>query len=165
MTTQDPRSQSDEQFLKDCRVETYRGPGPGGQKRNKTSSAVRITHRPTDLHATAAESRSQSQNRTIALRRLRLRLAIEVRRPVDPETFTLPDWFSASLAPRNPNYPPAIGLLLDVLAAFDWTTAPARPLLKLNSRELTALLFSAPEASALVNRERASRGLRPLTHD
>jgi protein subunit release factor B len=49
----------DNQLLADCRWEAFRGPGPGGQKRNKTSSAVRITHLPTGLSAIATESRSQ----------------------------------------------------------------------------------------------------------
>ena len=36
----------EEILLKDCRFEAFRGPGPGGQKRNKTSNSIRLTHLP-----------------------------------------------------------------------------------------------------------------------
>ena len=35
---------SDEELMKECRFDAMRGTGPGGQKRNKTSSAARVTH-------------------------------------------------------------------------------------------------------------------------
>lgn len=52
------------------RVEYFRGPGPGGQKRNKTSNACRITHEPTGLVGKATESTRQSMNRRVAFKRL-----------------------------------------------------------------------------------------------
>ncbi len=52
------------------RIEYYRGSGAGGQKRNKTSSACRITHVPTGLAATCEAGRSQSQNRATAFKKL-----------------------------------------------------------------------------------------------
>src|SRR5919109_144612 len=54
-------SLSDEQLLAQCEVDTYRASGPGGQKRNKTSSAVRLRHRPSGLIVIAEESRSQHE--------------------------------------------------------------------------------------------------------
>lgn len=47
-----------------------RGSGPGGQKRNKTSSKVRIVHVPTGLSAESDETRSQHENRRLAFRKL-----------------------------------------------------------------------------------------------
>src|SRR6516162_9727793 len=70
---------SDAQLLAQCAVDTYRASGPGGQKRNKTSSAVRIRHLPSGLIVIAEESRSQHENRARALRRLRQALYLQVR--------------------------------------------------------------------------------------
>ncbi|MFN0126205.1 MAG: peptide chain release factor family protein [Verrucomicrobiales bacterium] len=47
-----------------------RGSGPGGQKINKTSSTVRLVHRPTGLEVRCQDQRSQAQNRLRALERL-----------------------------------------------------------------------------------------------
>jgi protein subunit release factor A len=66
---------SDEDLLADCRVDTFRSGGKGGQHQNTTESGVRLTHRPTGTVVTAREERSQHRNRAIALRRLRDRLS------------------------------------------------------------------------------------------
>ncbi len=55
-------------------VETYRSSGPGGQRKNKTETAVRIKHLPSGITVIATEYRSQSQNRELAFERLRERL-------------------------------------------------------------------------------------------
>ena len=60
-------SLTDSQLLDQCEVDTYRASGPGGQKRNKTSSAVRLRHPPSGLMVIAEESRSQHENRARAL--------------------------------------------------------------------------------------------------
>lgn len=60
---------------KDVRWETMRASGPGGQHVNRTESAVRVTHLPTGVQATAAEERSQHRNRKLALARLARKLA------------------------------------------------------------------------------------------
>jgi peptide chain release factor 1 len=52
------------------RIEYYRGSGKGGQKRNKTSSACRITHLPTGHVAACENHRGQTKNREEAFRRL-----------------------------------------------------------------------------------------------
>lgn len=54
--------------------ETMRASGPGGQHVNRTESAVRVTHLPTGVQATAAEERSQHRNRKLALARLAAKL-------------------------------------------------------------------------------------------
>ncbi|MEI6233930.1 MAG: peptide chain release factor H [Planctomycetota bacterium] len=54
----------------ELRYDTMRASGPGGQHVNKTETAVRVTHLPTGLTATAREERSQSANKKLALARL-----------------------------------------------------------------------------------------------
>lgn len=76
----------DEQLLAACDVHTYKSSGPGGQHRNKVSSAVRLRHRPTGISAHGDDSRSQHENKRLALKRLRMNIALQLRRPVDPRT-------------------------------------------------------------------------------
>ncbi len=59
----------------ELRVEAMPPGGPGGQHANKTASAVRVTHLPTGVSATAREARSQGRNRALAMARLAARLA------------------------------------------------------------------------------------------
>jgi protein subunit release factor A len=64
-------------------VETYRSRGPGGQRKNKTETAVRLKHPPSGLTVTATEHRSQALNLKLALNRLRERLE-RLNRPRKP---------------------------------------------------------------------------------
>src|SRR6187549_1974217 len=79
---------NDEQLLAQCEVDTYRASGPGGQKRNKTSSAVRIRHLPSELIVIAEESRSQHENRARALKRLKQAFFLKLRDPIGLEALS-----------------------------------------------------------------------------
>jgi len=73
--------ESDEDLLKECRVDTYRASGKGGQHINKTESAVRITHISTRIVVTCQDERSQHRNKQLALERLREKLETLNRKP------------------------------------------------------------------------------------
>jgi ribosome-associated protein len=69
-----------ERLQRDVVIEVYRAPGPGGQRKNRKETAVRLKHIPTGLTVVASERRSQALNREIAFERLQKRLA-ELYRP------------------------------------------------------------------------------------
>lgn len=66
--------ETDEALLAQCRVQTFRATGPGGQSVNTTDSAVRIVHEPTGVTVTCRRERSQLQNKLDCLKRLRGKL-------------------------------------------------------------------------------------------
>ncbi|HEY8578265.1 MAG TPA: peptide chain release factor 1 [Beijerinckiaceae bacterium] len=69
----------------DLRIETMRAQGAGGQHVNKTESAIRVTHVPTNTVVMVQEERSQHKNRARAMSLLRARLYDEQRRTLDAE--------------------------------------------------------------------------------
>lgn len=72
----------DQQLMALCDMHIYKASGPGGQHRNKVSSAIRLKHRETGISATANDSRSQNDNKKLAVTRLRMNLATKIRQDI-----------------------------------------------------------------------------------
>jgi len=118
---------ADPALLAQCEMDRLRGSGPGGQKRNKTESSVRLRHGATGLSALAGESRSQHENKARALRRLRERIAFDLREPVELDDYQVPPALLALLEEepvrksekwlRSATYLCAVGHLVDLYQA------------------------------------------------
>lgn len=149
-------------LLRACSVETYRASGPGGQRRNKVETAVRLTHRATGLTVTAAESRSQAENRRRALARMRRRLAFSLREPLD-ETRAA-EAFRAGLraGKRSAERLLALAAALDAVEAHAGRVSEAARSLGVSTAALSKALRSDPEAWAELARIRARHSLPPL---
>lgn len=166
---------SENQLLAQCEVDTYRASGPGGQKRNKTSSAVRLRHAPTGIIVIAEESRSQHENKAKALKRLWQALFLHLR-DVIPEAERTPEAIAlhSDLAPaqaqdarlqlsrKSPLFWPAAGVVLDVLTACEARVAAAAALLSLSTGNLIDFLQTDPKLWQEANRIRAVFGHKPL---
>ena len=162
-------SLTEAQLLAQCEVDTYRASGPGGQKRNKTSSAVRLRHPPSGLLVIAEESRSQHENKAKALHRLWRALFLHLRDPLPADALTpeavaaRPDHPGAfDLSAKNPLFWPAAGLALDVLAAVEARVSDAAALLGTSTGHLIDFLHADPKLWQEANRLRAACGHRLL---
>jgi hypothetical protein len=162
---------SDEQLLRECRMDITRGSGPGGQKRNKTSNLVRLTHLPTGIQVIAGESRSQAENKLFALRRLRLKLATELREPIDLMKFEPPDWFlevrrgtRIEASHRHPHYAAIAGLILDLMKALHGSPAHVAANLGISTTAVIRFLENEPPSWTAANHIRTENSLPPLTH-
>jgi RF-1 domain len=163
---------SEEELLGQCEVDTYRASGPGGQKRNKTSSAVRLRHLPTGLLVIAEESRSQHENKAKALKRLARALFLELRDvvPSSPEAFqTLPEWQPLRppdgrihLSTKDPRFWPTAGFALDALSVTQAQVSTAAELLGVTTSNLIDFLQSDPKLWQEANRLRTLCGQKPL---
>ncbi len=152
-----------------CAVDTFRASGPGGQKRNKTDSAVRLRHTATGVSAEADESRSQHENRRRAVRRLRLALATGVRDPLDVEDWTpLPGLTmlvrsgSGPAIRREPRYAASIATVFDLLEAYRWSLADAAARLGVSTAALGRFVAEEEAVFRAANGRRRALGLSPL---
>lgn len=148
---------SDEELLSQCQIQVCRGTGPGGQKRNKTSSAVRVLHKPSGLAGENDESRSQHVNKLFALRSLRLQLAIKIRMPSadQPAIGTAP-------GVNSDKYLPWIAKALDIINDSNYRISDAAAKIGISTGQLVKELSKIPAIWQEVNSKRASLGMNRL---
>jgi len=167
----------DAALLSQCDVDTYKASGPGGQHRNKVSSAVRLRHRLTGISAHGDDSRSQHDNKRLATRRLRMEIACRLRESVDPRA-DLPAVVRECLftpkkaAPggsrrlevgvKDHRFWPVAAVLLDVLAHFDGSLADAAGHLGITTGNLAKLLRRERHLLTAAQGIRKRHGLGPL---
>jgi hypothetical protein len=169
---------TDDQLLKQCEVHVYRSSGPGGQHRNKVSSAVRLKHPPTGVTAHGDESRSQHENKRAALRRVRMEIACRIRNQIDRGSPELPAAVSECIFRPRGKGPDAslrlevgrkdrrfwtiAGFLLDILEAFEGRLADAAAHIAITTGNLSALLKSDRRLLSATQEIRKRFHLRPL---
>ena len=169
----------DDQALRaQCDVHIYKSSGPGGQHRNKVSSAVRFRHRPTGVTAHSDESRSQHDNRRIAMRQLRMKLACHCRRPLPPHAELPPLVADCLFTPRgrqagtlkrlavgrkDHRFWPVAAFLLDLPDAHEGSLGDAAASVGVSTANLAKLLKSDRHLLAAAQRIRNDHGHKPIT--
>jgi len=148
----------DDELLRHCRVDTFRGSGRGGQKRNVTESAVRVTHLATTLSAVNDETRSQLQNRARALRQLRHRLALEWRQPAPAGRLSL----VCPAGRRSDDYLLWLAAVLDLIETHCGRISDAAAACGTSTGRLVRDLAGDPQAWQHLNQRRLAAGLKPL---
>jgi hypothetical protein len=161
----------DSVLLGQCEVDRFRASGPGGQKRNKTDSAVRLRHRPTRLSAEAVESRSQHENRARALKRLRLEIALRARVAIDledppaeelAEALRIGKRRSIEMGRRDARYPATVAGVFDAIEECAWQIGDAARALGVSTSALARFLERDAVVWRAVQERRQAAGLSPL---
>jgi protein subunit release factor B len=160
---------TDEQLLAQCEIDTYRASGPGGQKRNKTSSAVRLRHPPSGLLVIAEESRSQHENKARALRRLRQAFFLKLREQPADRVAERPELAAVRTAAgrldvgrKDQRFWPAASVVLDVLEAAEARVSDAAKRLGVSTGNLIDFLETDPKLWEQANVMRQRSGQKPL---
>jgi RF-1 domain len=161
-------------LLKEVEYRTTRGPGPGGQHRNKSDTMARLTHRPTGIHAQAGERRSLDLNRTEAIHRLRLNLALRHRTPSPAQSAAAADYTPSALwrsrlrgtkfvvSADHDDFPALLAEALDLLSWLDDDVPAAARTLGVSTSQFVRFLDREPAALAELNQRRTTRGKPPL---
>lgn len=162
----------DADLLAQCEVDTYRASGPGGQHRNKVSSAVRLRHDPTGIEASGEESRSQHENKRRALRRLRMKIATSLRSPAPPGARVPPvvrecvtgrgQRKRLEVGRRDRRYWPVVAFLLDLLDGAEGRVGEAARTVGATTGSVVSVLKADRHALAAAQEIRRRHEKKPL---
>jgi len=154
-----------------CKIDLYKASGTGGQKRNKTSSAVRMRHLESGLISKAADSRSQSDNRRKAMRRMRESLALDLREELESgykvseaaQGVLKKGGLSKNSKTRvKVEYLLAVAEILDVFVSEEAVVSSAAKRLGVTTSNLAKFLCGDNRVARRVLEMRSQRGLKPL---
>lgn len=160
-----------EELLAGCQTQRTRRGGPGGQHRNKTETAIVVTHVATGVSGQASERRSQQANREAAIFRLRLNLAIAIRTAVDVQSEQEEPserWRQRvsggkiSVSSSHEDFPALVAEALNWIFAVEFELGVASKKLGTSTSQLVKFLKSCPEAWQWVGQQRVERGLPRL---
>lgn len=160
-----------EELLRGCRQARFQGSGPGGQKRNRVYSGIRLTHPDSGVTAESVDGRSAQRNLQDALVRLRLNLALSASidgcdpsgiEPGGPHAAASLPEFRPDANPAHPDFP---GFALRALHHFAWNrgrAAPAAEALGCSASALTRFLKAEKAVWTKTREIREKNGLIPL---
>jgi hypothetical protein len=146
-------------LLKDCRQSRFQGSGPGGQKRNRVYSGVRLSHAGSGLAAECVDSRASARNVGEALSRLRLAMALAAAPDGDPAPGAP---FRPEANPAHPDYARGALRALSLLGSHAGQLAPAASALGCTPSALTRFLKEEKSVWARAREIRLANGLHPL---
>lgn len=156
---------TDRELLALCHEDFYRASGPGGQKRNKIESAVRLRHPESGIIVTATESRQRQENRDRALRRLREAIAYRVRMPL-PEFETgfekIVENGEIRVGRKHPAFLWVAAVALDAIDSQVGKVSRAAECLGARTAQLVKFLSTTDDLWEAAQRLRAAHGLAVL---
>ncbi len=146
---------TDNELLKECDISIFKATGKGGQKRNKTSSAVRLTHKEFDISVYDSSTRSQHDNKLKSLKKLRNEIALEIRG--DDFEFNMTE-----ISLRNPQYHLWIAKLFDALENCEFRTKDVAEQFNFSNSKLLKLIYRDTVLWQKLNNCRTKLGLNKL---
>lgn len=150
------------ELLRQCSQSPYQGPGPGGQKRNRVYSGVRLTHAGSGLTAESSENREARRNLEEALHRLRMALALaSPREGALPGAIPAPG-FRPGASGRHEDFPRFAFAALGALAFRGGRLSEAAADLGCSASALTRFLLQDKGVWAKAQAVRKRHGLHPL---
>jgi hypothetical protein len=163
-------------LLRACRQSRYQGSGPGGQKRNRVYSGIRLLHPESGLAVEADARRESRRNLEDALHRLRLEMALSLASVIPGGDAPIPDGaagvedtpafqspaFRAQASPAHPDFPVFALRAVYLLAKHGGKAAAAAAELGCTASSLARFLKSDKALWSKAREIRAAYGLHPL---
>jgi hypothetical protein len=153
-------------LLRQCRQARFQGSGPGGQKRNRVYSGVRVSHQDSGLSAESVDSRASLRNLYAAVERLRMGLALSASLtdgdPAQSAAGSPQATFRAGASASHEDYPRFLLRALHQLAWHRGQLAPAAAALGCTASALTRFFKADKAAWAKAREIREANGLHAL---